>query len=318
MTNNSGNTLNVEALYSEIENANITSSNYDDWNSKIKMMSNMSDVQAQNDLNKLSEAMDDFNELKGQQHVKNSLSQDIVPKKLYEFMATAHNCYKTLYQWAELEKSILRIMVSKQNKVLEGFDALSLKKDLLSEFKESDKQKLDMMKEVLNNQMKMIEDKVVSQNQNVIERFDNLNKYTITALESVIDKTNKTNMAIVDKVGVNLASKIKIDMELLTEEILKKLPGNDIANKMQSMYIPEVVRAKPEPKPQIMRETSVQLDDVQSQKLEETRDMRERENQETQKSNNKQSDNSDIVNSKRFKSEEDDLEAELDNIDIFG
>jgi hypothetical protein len=317
---------NVNNLLSEIENASIVPGNYEEWRSKTKGMSNMADMQVQNDTENLNNAIEEFTQLKEDRHVVESIKNDIVPKKLFDHMMSAYKSKGKLYQWADYERVYLRALTQKLFKLIDGIDAMALRKDLMTEFKESDKMRLEMMENVLNSQLKIIDEKVVSQNQMVFERFDQLNKFTISALEGVIGKTNDTNMQIVKEVGVMIPNKIKIDIEEFTEKLLQKIPQNDIVKKMAYKVPPVVQPSVPVSQPRPVAPPR-QMSPVEEQKLQETREMYSNEKHELASPEDlgleieeqKAENNKDIVEDKKYNvPTKKDLESDLDDIDIFG
>lgn len=307
MTDNMDETS-LQRFYREINQINVTMDNYETVYNKLKDNKILFDSNIENDTRRLDEEKASINNLLQNEDVKSLMENGNVPMEVYSKAATINQLTKAVLSFTQLERITLRQAVDKFFKLLNGIDAISIKREMLQEMREADKSRNDLLKDIIQNKLNIFEEKYNSTILTVVEKLEEKNQNNINTFKQIIDSVNDSNHLIVDKIGLELE-------EIKHEVSNKKFEKVDNFQEKKPIINEPIDIKKPilkdfvspvEDESFIKKELKLEnervMSDTEKRKMEETIAMKRREEEEKIKSNTEK-----IINSPIFHN--DDAEA---------
>lgn len=272
----------MRSLFEKIKHANLSLDNYESYMSELRTNWQLFDSISENESIRYKEEIGTLQSLAENDDVKILMEQGSVPIDMFDSLYRKNEMITNIWQWTELERVILRDMVTKLGKLLSSVDAISIKNDTLKEMRESDKIRSDMIKDIVTDKFQRFDDKFDSKLMKVVDKMGQWNRDNLRMSE-------ETLLKVVDKMGQMIQQYPQIghtkpepfnrgiDVKEIAPTCTAPIPEENI---FEEKIVPPVEDAP------VFAPNPEELSDIETRKMQETRDMKAREDEEKAQSNN--------------------------------
>jgi hypothetical protein len=230
----------VERIIQEIKEAIVTLDNYKSFLAKTRSTERVIKAQIENlqreynvFKNKLAEEIDKV-------RYKAAEDQGFVPKDAMELSKNINDTIREAYSWKLLEAQMFTIFLEKISSVLEDVKGLDIKKSVLDEMREMEKGRNNlfletfkrhnqMVEEILNNKLRVVDEKFITSINLILKQSDVRQKNMLSSFGEIMTEAVKERKEFLTKYD----AKEKFDITPDLKEIQKPIRKIDLANKQE-------------------------------------------------------------------------------------
>jgi len=214
----------------EFMNVELTLDNYKKFSNELLSKDNIIISQIENFKRDYQSEISDLNNKRESEEFKNSLEEGYVSRDVYEILLRINKIMRDTFSWKTIQQEMYRIMFEKLLSLISDVNAFSIKRDALKEMREMEekrneviiktvnnsneatmtatKQLIDLTKEIVNEKLKLSDDKINNFYNNMLEQMRIERNEMIQSINNIIDfLSKKTN------VEINSLKKDRIEQE---------------------------------------------------------------------------------------------------------
>jgi len=196
----------IKDVIERLEDANFNFENFEAWHTESETNSRIINAQIENKTMDYKEsknnAIDDLEKAKE----NGEIGKEFIPIGLFKLQRTIHHDTLGVLSWNILLAKQQKIIIKKLFVLLREAKQSMVVRDTLRETKEFIKEQNNLVKDIVNNQVTNIQEKIITVAREMNKETNLIQKENIMVLTNCIDKFSQNNSRNIDSIGEILSS----------------------------------------------------------------------------------------------------------------
>lgn len=216
---------NIRDTIEDINDAKITHTNFKVYSDKTKNKCEVMESHIQNFMDKFDDINKKLNLKLEDKKLKEYIEEEeFVPKDIFDISTMKCDAMEEAFSWMTVENELLFMMFMKLTNAISAVKSMDIEREVLSNFKEVQKENNEMIKTLLIDKQRMIEEKFDTIKDSVDSKFEMLAQ---TVVDPLIRVLNRVSNESVKELSYS-KEPIKTPTMIKEEKIEEVKKGNDI------------------------------------------------------------------------------------------